>query len=121
MRRIRLDGYDVTRFRRGFAMAVAGIADPTDEQWSALLSLAREVPEDLLAPFLLLARAAQDGAPCPDDAELARIHGTSSSGRMRRLLEHVEKTGLIVIRTDYSGRRSIGIPLLGTATEPMAA
>ena len=121
MRRLRLDGYDVTRFRRGFAVAVAGITDPTEPQWADLLSLARDVPEDLLAPFLLLARAAQEGAPCPEDAELARVHGTSSSGRMRRLLEHFEKTGLIVIRTDYSGRRSIGIPLLGTATEPMAA
>jgi hypothetical protein len=121
MRRLRLDGYDVTRFRRGFAIAVAGIVDPADAQWADLLSLARDVPEDLLAPFVLLARAAQEGAPCPDDAELARAHGTSSPGRMRRLLDHFEKTGLIVIRTDYSGRRSIGIPLLGTATEPMAA
>lgn len=121
MRRLRLDGYDVTRFRRGFAIAVAGITDPADPRWADLLSLARDVPEDLLAPFLLLARAAQEGAPCPEDAELARVHGTSSPGRMRRLLDHFEKTGLIVIRTDYSGRRSIGIPLLGTATEPMAA
>jgi uncharacterized protein len=121
MRRLRTDGFDVTRFRRGFAIAVAGIADPTEEQWADVLGLARDVPEDLLAPFLLLARAAQEGAPCPEDAELARVHGTSSPGRMRRLLDHFEKTGLIVIRTDYSGRRSIGIPLLGTATEPMAA
>jgi hypothetical protein len=111
----------VTRCRRSFAIAVAGIADPIDERWTDLLALARDVPEDLLAPFLLLARAAQEGAPCPEDAELARVHGTSSPGRMRRLLDHFEKTGLIVIRTDYSGRRSIGIPLLGTATEPMAA
>ena len=121
MRRLRLEGFDLTRFRRGFAVAVAGISDPTDQQWADVLSLARDVPEDLLAPFLLLARAAQEGAPCPEDAELARVHGTSSPGRMRRLLDHFEKTGLIVIRTDYSGRRSIGIPLLGTATEPMAA
>ncbi len=121
MRRLRTEGFDVTRFRRGFAIAVAGIADPTDERWVDLLALARDVPEDLLAPFLLLARAAQEAAPCPEDAELARVHGTSSPGRMRRLLDHFEKTGLIVIRTDYSGRRSIGIPLLGTATEPMAA
>ncbi|MEO5586151.1 MAG: ATP-binding protein [Novosphingobium sp.] len=121
MRRLRIEGYDVTRFRRGFAIAVAGIADPTKPEWADLLSLARDVPEDLLAPFLLLARAAQEGAPCPEDAELARVHGTSSPGRMRRLLDHFEKTGMIVIRTDYSGRRSIGIPLLGTATEPMAA
>lgn len=120
MRRVKLDGYDVTRFRRGFAIAIAGI-DPADENWATLLGMARDLSEDVLAPFLLLARAAQDGAPCPDDEDLARAYGTTSPGRIRRLLDHFEKSGLIVIRTDYSGRRSIGIPLLGTTTEPVAA
>ncbi|MGN6355974.1 MAG: helicase HerA domain-containing protein [Novosphingobium sp.] len=120
MRRIKLDGYDVTRFRRGFAIAVAGI-HPADESWAPLLGMARDLSEDVLAPFLLLARAAQEGAPCPDDADLARAYGTTSPGRIRRLLDHFEKSGLIVIRNDYGGRRSIGIPLLGTTTEPMAA
>jgi hypothetical protein len=120
MRRIKLDGYDVTRFRRGFAIAVAGI-DPADESWANLLAMARDLSEDVLAPFLLLARAAQDGAPCPDDDDLARAYGTTSPGRIRRLLDHFEKSGLIVIRNDYGGRRSIGIPLLGTTTEPVAA
>jgi len=120
MRRLRLDGFDVTRFRRAFAVAVAGI-DPADPAWGDLLGLVRDLPEDVLAPFLLLARAAQEGAPCPDDEDLARAYGTTSMGRIRRLLDHFEKSGLIVIRTDYSGRRSIGIPLLGTTTEPMLA
>ena len=120
MRRVKLDGYDVTRFRRAFAVAVAGI-DPADERWAALLGMARDLSEDVLAPFLLLARAAQEGAPCPDDEELARAYGTTSMGRIRRLIDHFEKSGLIVIRTDYGGRRSIGIPLLGASTEPVAA
>jgi hypothetical protein len=37
------------------------------------------------------------------------------------LIEHLEKTGLIVVRTDFGGRRSIGIPELGVATAPMEA
>ena len=120
MRRIKLDGYDVIRFRRGFAAAVAGI-DPADERWADLLGMSRDLSEDVLAPFLLLARAAQEGAPCPDDDDLARAYGTTSPGRIRRLLDHFEKSGLIVIRNDYGGRRSVGIPLLGTTTEPVAA
>jgi len=33
----------------------------------------------------------------------------------------MEKLGLVVIRTDFSGRRSIGIPDLGLSTAPMLA
>ena len=107
---------DVSRFRRRFAMAVAGIADPDDPQWSALLGLAESVADDLLAPFLLIGRAAIEGLPCPEEDELARAYGTSSSGRIRRLIENMEKSGLIVIRTDFQGRRSIGLPELGLST-----
>ena len=110
---------DVVQFRRRFAMAVAGMNDPPDESWAPILRLARSVPEDLLAPFLVLARAAQDNAPCPDDDRLAQVYGTSSPGRIRRLLDHFEKSGLIVVRTDFSGRRSIVIPELGLATAPL--
>jgi hypothetical protein len=116
MRRVGAHVGDITRFRRRFAMAVAGIADPDAPQWGSLQALAATVADDLLAPFLIIARAAQDGAPCPEDEELARAYGTSSSGRIRRLLEHLEKSGLIVVRTDFQGRRSIGIPELGLST-----
>ena len=121
MRRIPGNALDLAAFRRRFAMAVAGIADPSDEGRAEILRLARGVPEDVLGPFLLLARAAQDGDPCPDDDTLARSYGTTSPGRIRRLIEHLEKTGLIVVRTDFGGRRSIGIPELGVATAPMEA
>ena len=97
-------------------MAVAGISDPSAEEWADILRLAGRLPDDLLAPFLLLARAAQEGAPCPDDEELARVYGTSSPGRIRRLLDHYEKNGLIVVRTDFGGRRSVTIPELGLTT-----
>ena len=32
-------------------------------------------------------------------------------GRIRRLIEHLEKSGLIVVRTDFGGRRSVGSEL----------
>jgi len=116
MKKIGAHAGDVTQFRRRFAMALAGIFRPLDEEWAALLGLSRAVPDDLLAPFLVIARAAIDEAPCPDDEALARAYGTSSPGRIRRLLDHLEKSGLIVVKTDYGGRRSIGIPELGVST-----
>jgi uncharacterized protein len=116
-----LPGMDLTAFRRRFAMAVAGIADDKAPEWQELLRIGKDVPDDLLAPFLTLARAAVDGAPCPDDERLAEIYGTRSSGRIRRLLEHLEKSNLIVVRTDYGGRRSVGIPALGMTTAPVEA
>ncbi|HZU64336.1 MAG TPA: ATP-binding protein [Novosphingobium sp.] len=116
MRRIGNHVGDAAQFRRRFALAVAGIYAPQEERWAALLGLAGGVPEDLLAPFLVIARAAMEEAPCPDDEALARAYGTRSPGRIRRLLEHLEKSGLIVVKTDYGGRRAIGIPELGVST-----
>jgi hypothetical protein len=119
MRRIAGDAVPLTDFRRRFAMAVAGYTGRDKSGWTDILRVARPVPDDLLAPFLVIARAARDGEVCPDDDELARIYGTSSPGRVRRLLEHYEKSGLIVVRTDFGGRRSIGIPELGLTTAPL--
>lgn len=119
MRRIPANRLDLTDFRRRFAMAAAGFPDPTDERWMDVLSLAGRVPDDVVGPFLILAKAAHEGAPCPDDETLARVYGTSSLGRIRRLIEHLEKNGLIVVRKDFAGRRSIGIPELGLTTAPM--
>ena len=121
MRRLAGNHLDLAAFRRRFAMAVAGIADIADERSAQVLRIARGVPDDLLGPFLLLAKAAQEGEPCPDDQALARAYGTSSPGRIRRLMEHLEKSGLIVIRSDFGGRRSVGIPALGVTTAPLEA
>ena len=69
-----------------------------------------------LAERIARARAAIDGHPCPDDGALARAYGTSSPGRVRRLIDYMEKLGVIVARTDFSGKRSIGLPGLGLST-----
>ncbi|CAN5216415.1 ATP-binding protein [soil metagenome] len=116
MARIARPGIDLPAFRRRFAIAVAGPLEDDDAQWQEALRLAARAPDDLIAPFLLLARTAIRGETCPDDDALARAYGTRSVGRIRRLLDYLEKTGLIVVRTDFGGRRSVGIPDLGVTT-----
>ncbi|MBN8830064.1 MAG: ATP-binding protein [Sphingomonadales bacterium] len=120
MQRIPPTLLDLPAFRRRFAMALAGFGHPREEE-AELLDIARAVPDDLLAPFLLIARAAMDNEPCPDDDALAHIYGTSSPGRIRRMLEHLEKSGFIVLRTDFGGRRSVGLPGLNLTTAPQEA
>lgn len=123
MQRLPDPGLDMLAFRRRFSIAIAVAGSDVGEapQWPAVLRLASGVPDDLLAPFLLLARTAIAGEPCPDDAALARIYGTSSPGRIRRLLDYLEKMNLIVVRTDFGGRRSVTLPELGLTTAPAEA
>ncbi|MXP26044.1 DUF87 domain-containing protein [Altererythrobacter indicus] len=106
----------MTEFRRRFAYAVGGLHHLNEEQRQTAMRLGKSVPEDLLAPYMLIVAAALLEEPCPDDDRLAHAYGTSSSGRIRRLLDHFEKNGLIVLRTDFGGRRTITIPQLGATT-----
>jgi hypothetical protein len=101
-------------FRRSCALQLAGIRDA--DEWEDAIALADALPEEMLAPFLAIARAARDGAEGPSDAELARLYGTVSTGRAKRMLAFIEEAGLIVTRTDLSGKRSIGVPHLGWST-----
>lgn len=117
MQKLRRVPLDMAAFRRRFAIAKAGILDPTSERWQDALTAASRLPDDMLAPFLLIARAAMDGESCPDDDALGMAYGTRSPGRIRRLVEYMEKQGVIVLRSDFSGRRSVGIPELGLSTE----
>jgi hypothetical protein len=108
---------DLTQFRRRLLMARAGVAND-DEEWSEALALASLLPEEMLGAFLLVARAAREGAECPSNAALAEVYGTSSLGRVRRMLGYMEEQEVIVARTDLSGRRSISLPRLGWTTSP---
>ena len=101
---------DMTRFRRRFSIATAGLDRLEDGAREAVLNLAAAVEDDVLAPFLVIAAAASEGYPAPDENELARVYGTSSPGRIRRLLDHLERQGLIVVREDFGGERSILVP-----------
>lgn len=106
---------DLAGFTRRLSMARAGIYT-LDADWDGALDAASALPDDMLGPFLLVARAARDGAPCPSDEAIAKSYGTASLGRARRLLLYIESRDLIVSRTDLSGKRSIAIPRLGWST-----
>jgi hypothetical protein len=106
---------DLAAFTRRLSMARAGIF-AEDEHWSPALDAAASLPDDMLGPFLLIARAAREAAPCPSDEAIAASYGTASLGRARRLLQYIESRELIVSRVDLAGKRSIAIPRLGWAT-----
>ena len=109
-------GTDLPAFRSALALARAGIVDPAG--WEEALTLAASLPEEMLTPFLGIARAAREGQACPSDAQIAALYGTSSLGRAKRMLAHIEEKGLIVARTDLSGKRSVSLPHLGWTTAP---
>ena len=108
--------FDLAEFTRRLSAARAGIYSSLDEEWGEALDAAADLPEDMLGPYLLLARAARDGDPCPSDEDIATSYGTASLGRARRLLNYIESRELIVTRTDLAGKRSIAIPALGWTT-----
>lgn len=116
MRGVSAAALDLAMFRRRLAMARAGI-DQAPE-WDEALAIGSALPDEMLAPFLLLARAARDGAECPSDAAMAEAYGTSSTGRVRRLLSYMEEQGILVSRIDLAGKRSISLPHLGWTTAP---
>ncbi len=109
-------GLDMMGFTRRLALARAGITD--SEEWQETLALGAALPEEMLAPFLAIARAARESEGCPGDSELASLYGTSSTGRVKRMLGFIEEKGLIVCRTDLMGKRSISLPHLGWTTAP---
>jgi energy-coupling factor transporter ATP-binding protein EcfA2 len=107
-------------FVRRLALARAGLFSDAlaDEGWAAALRLADTVPEDMLSVFMTIARAARESAPCPSDADIARVYGTHSLGRVKRLLAYMESRNYIAVRVDLRGRRTAAIPQLGWTTEP---
>ena len=107
---------DLAAFSRRLSCARAGIFDPQAEEWAGALALAQGLPDDMLGAFLLVARAARDGEPCPSDSAIAHTYGTSSIGRVKRLIGYIESRDLFVTRTDLAGKRSITIPHLGWTT-----
>ncbi len=105
---------NLAEFRTRLAMAQAGVE--AEQHWSDALALGATLPDEMLAPFLLLAKAAREGSDCPPDALLAEAYGTSSLGRVRRLISYMEEQGVIVSRIDLAGKRSVSVPRLGWTT-----
>ncbi len=103
-------------------LAVARVA-PDEETissdgWQQALTLSETLTDDVQGVFLVIAQAALTGAPCPSDATLARLYGTHSSSRARRLLTWFEERGLVVLRTDFRNQRIAAFPDLGVETAP---
>ena len=120
------EALDLRGFRQALATARSGIGDEMaeGEGWQQAERIAWGLPEDVQGVFLLVARAALEGLPCPSDATVARAYGTHSLSRARRQLLYLEEQELIVLRADGAGRRVAAVIGLGWETaagDPAAA
>jgi hypothetical protein len=111
---------DLGEFRRQLAVVRAGVSVEAAEgsDWEAAVALSGHLTEDLQGMYLVLARAAMEGAPCPGDLHLARTCGSRSPGRARRLLQYMEEKGFLRLSTDRRGNRVVAFPDLGWQTQP---
>lgn len=101
---------DLARFRRMFACEIGGLGRLEGGLRNAVEAMIAGVDDDVLAPYLAMAVAEALGEPMPDEQELARLYGSSSPSRIRRLLDHLERNGLIVVREEFGGERVITVP-----------
>ncbi|MBB5371959.1 ATP-binding protein [Acidocella aromatica] len=111
---------DLAAFKRMLTRARAGISAEMaeDEVWRDVAARGAVLPEDVQGIYMMIARAAKDGLPCPSDPAIARAYGTRSLGRARRLLTYMEEQGLIVCQQDGAGRRIVTLVELAWATAP---
>ncbi len=106
---------DLARFRRMFAFAISGLDRLAPEDREAIARAADGVDDDVLAPYLALLIAAHCGTAMPGEEELGRLYGSASPSRVRRLLDHLERQGLIVVREDFGGDRTIIVTAIPAA------
>jgi len=120
IRRVPGEPLALPAFRRKLAVARAGVDGATaeSETWQQALELSASVPDDMQGVFLSVAQAAVTRAPCPSDAAIARVYGSHSARRARRLLTYFEERGLLVVRTDFRNNRVVAFPDLGCETAP---
>jgi hypothetical protein len=111
---------DLSDFRRMLTHARAGLATDMaeDDAWQDVSVRAAILPEDMQGVFMMIARAAKEGRPCPSDMTIARAYGTHSFRRARHLLTYIEEQGLIVCQLDGVGRRIVTLVELAWATAP---
>lgn len=120
MRRVGGPPMAMGEFRRRVAVARADVDEETasSDRWQEALSLSTRVSDDLQGVFLLIAKAAIRSEPCPSDLRIARAYGTHSARRARRLLGYFEEQGMVVVHTDFSGKRIVAFPDLESETKP---
>jgi hypothetical protein len=113
---------DLNAFRRMLTRARAGVSAEMaeDDVWQDVSARAAILPEDMQGIFMMVARTAREGLPCPSDPAIARAYGTRSLGRARRVLSYMEEQGLIVCQLDGAGRRIVTLVELAWATAPGA-
>ena len=111
---------DLNNFHRMLTHARAGLNTDMaqDDAWQDVSIRAAILPQDMQGIFMMIARAAKEGWPCPGDPAIARAYGTHSLRRARRLLTYIEEQGLIVSQIDGAGRRIITLVDLAWATAP---
>lgn len=111
---------DLTAFQNLLSVARAGgAAGSVDaEEWLHATRISAQLPDNMRAAYLLLARAAAQSEPCPSNQAIATAYGTRSPGRARWLLGYMEENGFLVCSNDLRGRRVIVLPELGWRTEP---
>ena len=111
---------DMGDFRRMLTHARAGLSlDLADDgTWKDVAVRGSILPEDMQGVFMMIARAAKEGWPCPGDAAIARAYGSRSLRRAQRLLTYIEEQGLIVCQLDGAGRRTVTLVELAWATAP---
>ncbi|MBB3952007.1 ATP-binding protein [Aureimonas jatrophae] len=122
LRRLGRSTLDMAAFRRRLALARAGIGEGgADESWAEVVARSEELPEDMQGVFLLIAQAAKDGEPCPDDATLARAYGSHSPSRGRFLLTYMAERGFVASETDFRGNRVVTVAGPNWRTGPGAS
>jgi hypothetical protein len=111
---------DLNEFRRMLTRARAGVGSDVaeDDAWQDISVRASLLPEDMQGVFMMIARAAKEGWPCPSDIAIARAYGSHSLRRAQRLLTYIEEQGLIVCQLDGTGRRIVTLVELAWATAP---
>lgn len=120
IRRVAGEPLNLNAFRRRLAVARAGVDTATADgsEWDRAVAFAADLAEDIQGIYLLIARAAMEGSPCPPDGEIARACGSRSPGRARRLIAYMESRNIVVTRNDPRGLRIIALPDLGWETGP---
>ncbi|QJP12425.1 ATP-binding protein [Starkeya sp. ORNL1] len=110
---------DLGDFTRRVAIVRAGVdAGSVGEEWQQAVAQAGELPEEMQGVFLMLARAAMEGAPSPGDDALARAYGSRSPSRGRWLLTYMEERGYLACEADFRGNRVVRFPAFGWKTTP---
>ncbi|WBY16675.1 ATP-binding protein [Erythrobacteraceae bacterium WH01K] len=101
---------DMIRFRRLFACQIGGLDRLQGAARDAAEQIIENVDDDVLAPFLAMVVATALGEDMPGEDDLALLYGSSSPSRVRRLLDHLERSGLITVREEFGGERTIIVP-----------